>query len=162
MDDIRAIYEDAVLNTSATFEETLPDRAEICRRRDAVLAAQLPYLVGVRDGMIVGYCYASPFRPRSAYRYSVECSVYVHPDHRQKGIGRAMVAVLVDRCAAQGYRQMLAVIGDRNNAGSIRLHEGAGFREVGRLPGVGYKFSRWVDVVVMQRELGRGSGTPPD
>lgn len=156
------IYADAVLNTAATFEETLPNADEMQRRRAAVKNAGLPYLVAERDGAIAGYCYASPFRPRTAYRFSLECSVYVHRDHRQQGIGRAMLDMLVAACGALGYRQMLAVIGDRDNAGSIRLHSGAGFREVGRLPGVGYKFGRWVDVVVMQRAIGDGDTTPPD
>ncbi len=158
---IVAIYADAVLNTAASFEETPPDAEEMQRRRDAVAAGGLPYLVAERDGAVAGYCYASPYRPRYAYRFSLECSVYVHPDHRQQGVGRAMLNDLVDRCAALGYRQMLAVIGDRNNAGSIRLHAGAGFTEVGRLPGVGFKFDRWVDVVVMQRAIGDGDTSPP-
>jgi phosphinothricin acetyltransferase len=158
---IAAIYADHVLTGLASFEVTPPDAAEIARRRADVLARGLPYVVAELDGRVVGYAYAAPYRLRPAYRYTVEDSVYVHRGALGRGVGRRLLECLVAECAAAGYRQMLAVIGDRGNRPSIALHEACGFARVGLLPSVGFKFGRWVDSVLMQRALGAGDTTPP-
>lgn len=164
---IREIYSHHVSHGFASFEEVPPDRVEMERRRAEILARGLPYLVatlpgsGPRDGHVAGYAYASPFRARSAYRFTLENSVYVAPDVQRLGVGRALLAALLPRCAALGYRQMIAVIGDSANHASIGLHEAAGFVEVGRLRAVGFKLGRWVDSVLMERALGPGDSTLP-
>lgn len=158
---IQEIYSHHVRRGLSSFEEVAPDVDELLRRRAEVLKRGLPYLVAERDGEIVGFAYAGPYRTRSAYRYSVEDSVYV--DHRalRQGVGRALLGVLIERCTALGYRQMIAVIGDSGNESSIGAHQAMGFREVGRLPAVGFKLRQWVDSVLMQRALGPGSSTAP-
>ena len=161
MPAIQAIYAHHVLHGLGTFEETPPALDEMTRRWRSIVDAGMPYLVCVADGGIAGYAYAGLYRPRPAYRYSVEDSVYVAPGAGRHGYGRRLVAALIKQCAATGFRQMLAVIGDRDNQGSIGLHLNLGFREVGHLPSVGFKFGRWVDVVVMQRPLGDGDKTAP-
>lgn len=158
---IQSIYAHHVRHGLGTFEETPPSLEEMTRRWRDITALGMPYLVSLTDGAVAGYAYAGPYRARAAYRYSVEDSVYVAPGATRCGHGRRLVAALIDRCAAMGYRQMLAVIGDRGNAGSIGLHANLGFSEVGSLPSVGYKFGRWVDVVIMQRPLGDGDRTTP-
>ncbi|HET6519787.1 MAG TPA: GNAT family N-acetyltransferase [Geminicoccaceae bacterium] len=159
---IRAIYAHHVLYGLASFEEVPPDVAELARRRAEVLARGLPHLVAEgADGRVLGYAYAGPYRPRPAYRYTVEDSVYVAPDQTGRGVGRALLARLIALCEAAGYRQMLAVIGDSGNAPSIGLHAALGFGWVALLPSVGFKLGRWVDVVVMQRPLGSGGETLP-
>ena len=122
----------------------------------------LPYLVAELDGVVVGLCYAKPFRPRSAYRYTVENSVYVLPSAKGLGVGRLMLARLIERCEAMDLRQMVAVIGDSANAASIGLHARLGFRFAGVLPSVGFKLGRWVDTVLMSRPLGEGDRTKPE
>lgn len=162
---IQAIYAHHVLHGIASFEEEPPDRAEMARRLADVLARGLPYLVAEdRPGSdtILGYAYAGPYRARPAYRFTLENSVYVLPGAGGRGIGSALLATLIERCAALGYRQMVAVIGDSDNAGSIRLHARHGFRMIGTLPAVGFKHGRWVDSVFMQRALGAGDETLPD
>jgi phosphinothricin acetyltransferase len=158
---IQAIYAPYVERGFASFEETAPDRDEMARRRAAIVAGGYPYLVAEIDGAVVGYAYAAPFRPRSAYRYAVENTVYVAADAIGRGAGRALLGALIDRCAALGYRQMVAVVGDTANASSIRLHEALGFRTASTLKSVGFKFGRWVDAIVLQRPLGEGDRTPP-
>jgi phosphinothricin acetyltransferase len=158
---IREIYAHHVLHGLASFEITPPDLAELARRRDDVLARGLPHLVAVRDGQVSGYAYAAPYRPRPAYRYTVEDSVYVAPDQVGRGVGRALLGCMIELCEAAGYRQMVAVIGDRGNGPSIGLHAALGFAQVGLLPSVGLKFGRWVDIVIMQRALGPGDGDLP-
>ena len=158
---IREIYAHHVLHGLASFEITPPDLAELARRRDDVLARGLPHLVAVRDGQVSGYAYAAPYRPRPAYRYTVEDSVYVAPDQVGRGVGRALLGRMIELCEAAGYRQMVAVIGDRGNGPSIGLHAALGFAQVGLLPSVGLKFGRWVDIVIMQRALGPGDGDLP-
>jgi phosphinothricin acetyltransferase len=166
MPRIHAIYGHHVRTGLGSFEEVPPDLAEITRRRADLLAKGLPYLVAetddpaVPDG-IAGYAYAGPFRPRSAYRYSVEDSIYVAPEAQRRGVGRLLLDDLVRRCTALGYRQMVAVIGDSANQGSIGVHEAAGFKKVAHLPAIGLKFGRWVDSVMMQRPLGEGQTTLP-
>jgi len=162
---IQAIYAHHVLHGIASFEEDPPDQAEIARRMADVRARGLPYLVAEDrpgSGAILGYAYAGTYRARPAYRFTLEDSVYVLPGKGGKGIGSALLGELIDRCAALGYRQMIAVIGDSANHGSIRLHARHGFREVGVLQSVGFKHGRWVDSVYMQRPLGAGDGTLPD
>jgi len=159
---IRDIYAYHVSHGLASFEEVPPDRAEMERRRADIVARGLPYLVAAMpDGAVAGYAYAAPFRPRSGYRFTLENSVYVAADRQRLGIGRALLTALVPRCTALGYRQMVAVIGDSANHASIGLHAAAGFAEVGRLRSVGFKLGRWVDSVLMQRELGPGDSVLP-
>ena len=131
------------------------------RRRDDYVGRGLPYLVGELNGKVVGYAYASPFRTRSAYRYSLEDSIYVAPDACRAGIGLALLNELIARCDRLGYRQLVAVIGDADNLASIRLHRKAGFVHAGVFHGIGYKLGRWIDSVLMQRSLGAGEDQPP-
>ncbi len=158
---IHAIYTHHVLHGLGSFEEIPPDLAEMRRRRDDVLTRGLPYIVANLDGRVAGYAYTGPYRTRSAYRYTVEDSIYVSPDFHRRGVGRALLAALVTRCTALGYRQMVAVIGDSANGGSIGVHAAQGFVQVALLPAIGFKFGRWVDGVLMQRPLGEGQITLP-
>ncbi len=155
------IYREAVRNGTGTFELEEPDDAELGRRRDAILAQELPWLVAERGGQVLGYAYANQFRPRRAYRFCVEDSIYLGPQARGQGAGRLLLAELVARCDALGIRQMLAVIGDSQNAGSIAVHRACGFELGGVLAAAGWKFDRWLDVVMMQRRLGTGADTTP-
>jgi L-amino acid N-acyltransferase YncA len=159
---ITAIYAHHVLHGVASFEEVPPDAAEIARRRGEIVGRGLPYLVAERAGRVIGYCYAGLFRPRVAYRFTVEDSVYVEADEIGRGLGRALLEQVISRCSELGYRQMVAVIGGRETLGSIRLHERLGFAHIGVLPAVGFKFGRWIDIIMMQRQLGPGSDTLPD
>ena len=156
------IYAHHVLSGSASFEEVPPDQTEFNARYAAVTGASLPYLVAVAEEQIVGYAYASRYRPRSAYRYTVENSVYVAANHVGQGVGCTLLAELIKHCEQGPWRQMIAVIGDSANAASIALHTAAGFRHVGVLEAVGFKFGRWVDSVLMQRALGPGDTAPPN
>ena len=167
---ISAIYAHHVRHGAASFEEEPPSPAEIARRRADVLARGLPHLVATIDDEVVGYAYASPYRARSAYRFTIENSVYVDHRRHRGGIGRALLSALIERCEAgtsgtsassTPWRQMIAVIGDSANVPSIALHERLGFRMVGTLRAVGFKFGRWVDTVLMQRELGAGDSRLP-
>jgi len=159
---IQAIYAEAVLRGLASFEETPPTVEEMISRRARVLGLGLPYLAAERDGRVVGYAYATAYRDRSGYRYTVEDSVYVADGMRGQGIGHALLAALIAACEAGPWRQMIAVIGDSGNRGSIALHENLGFRMVGTFDSVGFKLGRWVDSVLMQRPLGRGADTLPE
>ena len=161
MPAIGAIYAHHVLHGLASFEEVAPSLDEMCSRRCAVLALGLPYLAAELDGKVVGYSYASTYRARPAYRYTVEDSVYIADGLGGKGVGTALLCELIARCEAGPWRQMLAVIGDSGNAGSISLHRNLGFSIVGTLPSVGFKFRRWVDSVLMQRALGEGDRNSP-
>ena len=158
---ITAIYAHAVGHGTASFEVEPPDEAEMARRRQAVLAGGYPYLVAEIDGTLAGYAYAGAYRPRPAYRFTVEDSIYVAPDRQGSGVGRALLVALIEACEALGFRQMVAVIGDSASRGSIRLHESLGFRPVGVLEAIGFKHGRWLDTVLMQRPLGHGASTPP-
>jgi len=158
---IQAIYAHHVLHGLATFEEIPPDAAEMARRRADILARGLPYLVAEDAGRILGYAYAGPYRLRSAYRFAVEDSIYLDPAAASRGLGRRLLARLIEDCTAAGARQMLAVIGDSGNAASIAVHARAGFRHAGTFAAVGFKFGRWVDTVLMQRPLGPGDATLP-
>jgi L-amino acid N-acyltransferase YncA len=157
--DIARIYGHYVLNSSATFEVEPPDQEEMGRRRSAILTLGLPYLAAEENGMVTGYAYASAYRPRAAYRFTVEDSIYVDPQHARTGCGRALLAALIVQCEQGPWRQMIAVIGDGGNAASISLHREFGFQDVGTLRSVGFKFNRWVDTVLMQRELGQDGAT---
>lgn len=159
---VQAIYTFYVTRSAASFEEEPPPVEEMVRRRATTLARGLPYLVAEERGEVLGYTYAGPWRPRSAYRYTVEDSIYVAPFVCRRGIGRALLAALVERCTQLGYRQMIGVIGDSANQGSIGLHRSLGFRQEGVLRGVGLKFGRWVDVVIMHRSLGGDDRPLPD
>jgi phosphinothricin acetyltransferase len=157
---IAAIYAHHVRTGTATFELDAPDTAEMVRRWREVTTRGLPYLVAIAGGQVTGYAYAAPYRPRPAYRFTVEDSIYVRPDAQGRGVGRALLAELIDASARAGARQMIAVIGDAANEASIRLHAALGFRQVGVLSSVGNKFARWLDVILMQRALGPGDGVP--
>jgi L-amino acid N-acyltransferase YncA len=150
---VQAIYAFHVLHGLATFEEEPPTVTELARRHADIQARGLPYLVAERDGEIAGYSYAAPYRARSAYRFTVENSVYVDRRRHRSGVGHALLSTLIARCSAGGWRQMIAVIGDSGNVASIALHRRLGFQWVGTLNAVGYKFGRWVDSVLMQRAL---------
>jgi len=159
---ITEIYEHAVRFGTATFELTAPDLAEMARRFDALTAGGFPYFVAVLDGRVVGYAYAGAYRPRPAYRFTVENSIYLQPMIQGRGIGRKLLQRLIAECEARGFRQMIAVIGDSTKqAASIELHKALGFRHVGILQDVGFKHGRWLDSVLMQRALGLGNATNP-
>ena len=158
---ITAIYADAVVRGLGTFEETPPDLAEMAQRYHALTSDGLPYLVAAEDNHILGFCYAGPFRPRSAYRHTVEDSIYVLDGQRGRGVGHLLLSGLIDTCTAIGKRQMIAVVGDSSNTASVMLHRRLGFRLSGLLYAVGFKAGNWVDCVMMQRALGQGEETPP-
>jgi L-amino acid N-acyltransferase YncA len=158
---ITAIYEQAVLHGTATFELTAPDLAEMTRRFNAMIEGSFPYFVASLDGRVVGYAYAGPYRPRPAYRFTVENSVYLEPAIHRRGIGLQLLQRLIAECETRGFRQMIAVIGDSANAGSIGVHTRCGFQMIGTHPSVGFKFGRWLDTVMMQRALGEGATTVP-
>jgi phosphinothricin acetyltransferase len=158
---IQAIYAQHVRSGLGSFEEAPPPEDEMRRRFDDVTRRGFPYLIAEFGGAVGGYGYCAPYRARSAYRYAVEDSVYVRPDMLGRGVGRKLLLELIRLCEAGGFRQMVAVIGDSGNEGSIGLHASLGFLRVGTLRSVGYKQGRWVDSVFMQRPLGLGDGTPP-
>jgi L-amino acid N-acyltransferase YncA len=159
---ITRIYAHAVEHGTASFELTPPDEAEMARRMADLMGKGFPYLVAEADDVLIGYAYAGPFRTRPAYRLTVENSVYVAPATHRRGIGRALLAALIEACETRGFRQMIAVIGDSpKQAASIGLHEALGFRHVGILDNVGFKHGRWLDSVLMQRVLGDGGTTEP-
>jgi phosphinothricin acetyltransferase len=159
---ITAIYEAAVRFGTASFELEPPDEREMARRYETLRAGSYPYLVAEHDGAIAGYAYAGPYRARPAYHWSVEDSIYVAPQWQRRGVGRLLLERLIVEADAGGFRQMIAVIGDSANVGSIELHRAAGFRMVGTFDNVGFKFGRWLDSVLMQRPLGKGAETVPD
>src|SRR5258708_6909287 len=158
---ITAIYGESVVNNTASFELTPPDAGEMARRFVSLYDAGYPRLAAVSDGTLVGYAYGGPYRPRPGYGNTIEDSVYVAPEAQGHGIGRALLAALIDCCTADGFRQMIAVIGDTRNQGSIRLHQSLGFASIGTLTAVGWKHGRWIDSVLMQRPLGVGATQPP-
>ena len=158
---ITRIYAHAVRHGTASFELEPPDEAEMTRRQRALAEGGYPYLVAEAEGAVAGYAYAGPYRARPAYRFSVENSVYVAAQAHRRGVGRALLDRLIAECEARGYRLMIAVIGDSAQTPSIELHRAAGFKLVGAFEGVGYKFDRWLDTVLMQRPLGKGASAPP-
>ena len=158
---IQSIYAHHVLHGLASFEEAAPPLEEMRRRYEDVLAHGLPYLVAEDKGEVLGYGYCTLYRTRSAYRYTLEDSIYVKQGSQGKGVGKAVLAELISRCTALDYRQIIAVIGDSANAASIGVHASLGFVRAGLLRSTGYKFGRWVDSVYMQLPLGTGDGTKP-
>jgi L-amino acid N-acyltransferase YncA len=158
---ITGIYDHAVRHGTATFELTPPDLAEMTRRFAALMDGGFPYLVATLEGRVVGYAYAGAYRPRPAYRFTVENSVYLQPAIHRRGIGLQLLQALIAESESRGYRQMIAVIGDSANAGSIGVHAKCGFKMIGTHPDVGFKFGRWLDTVMMQRRLGDGAITLP-
>ncbi|WP_429030071.1 N-acetyltransferase family protein [Bradyrhizobium sp. I1.14.4] len=158
---VTAIYEHAVRFGTATFELIPPDLAEMTRRYRALMDDGFPYFIAVLDSRVAGYAYAGPYRPRPAYRFTVENSVYLDPTVHRRGIGLKLMDRLIAECDARGFRQMIAVIGDSANTGSIGLHRRCGFELIGTHPNVGLKFGRWLDTVMMQRALGDGGATVP-
>ena len=160
---IQAIYEHAVLHGTATYELEPPDAAEMTTRVRALVDNGFPYIVAEdRQGAVLGYAYAGPFRARPAYRYSVEDSIYIAPEHKGLGVGGQLLTRLVEVAAESGFRQMIAVIGGSDHTPSIRIHEKAGFRMIGVFEASGFKFGRWIDTVFMQMPLGEGGSTLPD
>jgi phosphinothricin acetyltransferase len=159
---VTAIYDQAVRFGTATFELDPPDIAEMTRRFRVLTDGGFPYLVATLDGRVVGYAYAGAYRPRPAYRFTVENSVYLEPATHRRGIGLQLLQRLIAECEARGLRQMIAVIGDSANAGSIGVHTRAGFAMIGTHPNVGFKFGRWLDTVMMQLALGEGATTVPE
>ncbi len=162
MGAVQAIYAFHVLNGFASFEEVPPDLPEMLERRQSVLALGLPYLVADMEGEVVGYSYASKYRARPAYRFTIEDSVYVRNGLGGKGIGSALLGELIRRCEQGPWRQMIGIIGDSGNASSIALHRRFGFRHLGTIEAAGFKLGRWVDTVFMQRALGAGQSTLPE
>lgn len=161
LEAVRVIYAHHVNHGLSSFELEAPDLETITGRYEAVTARGLPYLVAELDGKVSGFATAGPYRPRPAYRHTVEDTVYVAPGSERQGLGRALVSALIDDCTALGYRRMVAVVGDSANLPSIRLHEKLDFAQAGRIPSVGFKFGRWVDCVILQRPLGEGDRTLP-
>ena len=161
---IHEIYAHHVLHRLASFEEAPPDLAELTRRFEATRERSMPYLTAedANTKEVLGYAYAGPYRPRPAYRFSVENTVYVAPGRERRGVGRALLEELILRCSALGLRQMIAVVGDSGHLPSIAFHESLGFTRIGTLRAVGFKFGRWVDSVILQRALGGGAETPPE
>ena len=158
---ITAVYSWNVQNGTGTFELDAPDLNEMTRRHADLTGKGLPWLVAERAGAVLGYAYANHFRPRPAYRFCLEDSIYLAADVQGQGVGRLLLAELIARCEAAGTRQMLAVIGDSANAGSIGVHRTLGFEQVGLMKSVGWKFGQWRDVVIMQKSLGRGDADAP-
>jgi phosphinothricin acetyltransferase len=158
---IAAIYRPAVLEGTASFELESPSDAEMLRRFEAITGGGYPYFVAEIDGRVAGYAYASAYRTRPGYRFTAENSVYIAADAQGKGIGRALLAALIPACTAQGFRLMVAIIGDSANFASITLHRRAGFRFCGTIHAVGYKFGRWLDSVIMELPLGEGDAATP-
>jgi L-amino acid N-acyltransferase YncA len=159
---ITEIYDHAVRHGTATFELIPPDLAEMTRRLGALMEGGFPYLVASLEGHVIGYAYAGAYRPRPAYRFTVENSVYLQPSIHRRGIGLQLLQKLIAESEARGYRQMIAVIGDSANAGSIGVHTRCGFQMIGTHPDVGFKFGRWLDTVMMQRALGDSGNTLPE
>lgn len=159
---ITALYAREVADHVATYEYDTPDQAEMARRWQAIVAQGYPYIVAELDGRFAGYAYASSYRTREGYRWTVEDTVYIVPELQGRGVGRALLQRLIDDCATLGFRQMVAVVGDVSNAASIALHERLGFKTVGVFAGLGRKQGRWLDTVQMQLELGDGRNSPPD
>src|ERR1700742_3633250 len=158
---ITRIYAHAVLHGTATFELTPPDLVEMTRRFRALMDGGFPYLVAAVEGEVIGYAYAGPYRPRPAYRFTVENSIYLKPAIHRRGIGLLLLQRLLSECTARGYRQVVAVIGDSANAGSVGVHARCGFQMIGTHPNVGLKFGRWLDTVMMPLALGDGGATVP-
>ena len=158
---ITRIYADAVAHGTASFELEPPDEIEMARRQQTLLAKRYPYLVAEQTGVVAGFAYAGPYRDRPAYNWCVEDSIYIAPEFHRKGIGRLLLTRLVSQAEALGFRQILGVVGDSANSASIAVHVAVGFRLIGTFQSIGFKHGRWLDTVLMQRELGSGDTAPP-
>ena len=158
---ITAIYGHHVLHGTGTFETTPPTESEMAARRADVLAKGLPWLVLEEGGRVLGYAYCQWFKPRPAYRFSAEDSIYMHSDAAGKGLGRALLAELMKQAEAAGVRKLIAVIGDSGNAASVGVHKALGFEAVGTIRNCGWKFERWLDIVIMDKAIGEGAATRP-
>ncbi|KAB7896625.1 GNAT family N-acetyltransferase [Rouxiella sp. S1S-2] len=161
MSAVQQIYAHHVIHGLSSFETEAPTLEEMLLRRKNVLSKGLPYLVARQQGEVVGYCYLSPYRPRYAYRFTVEGSVYIAEGQQGKGLGKKLMAEAIARAERGGWRQMMAVIGNSENMASLRLHQALGFQVIGQLTGVGYKHGRWLNTIMMQRTLGEGDTTSP-
>jgi phosphinothricin acetyltransferase len=159
---LAAIYGHAVLHGFGTFEEEPPTAADMESRRSAIAGRGLPYLVAEEAGTVLGFAYAGPFRPRAAYRYTLEDSVYVAPDAAGRGVGKALLTAIIAACEALGVRQLIAVVGDSGNSASLALHRSLGFEQTGIGHSVGFKHGRWVDIVQLQKPLNGGDARMPD
>jgi len=159
---ITEIYSHHVLHGASSWELSAPDVAEMTKRAHALKDGGYPYLVAELDGRVIGYTYAGAYRPRPAYRYTVEHSVYIDENARRGGIGHALMKAMIEACEQRGYRQMMGIIGDSQNLQSIRFHEKMGFEHVGCVKNIGFKFGRWMDQILMQRSLGDGAKVPPE
>ena len=158
---VTAIYAHHVLHGTGTFETDPPSQADMAARRADVLAKGLPYLVAEEGGRVLGFAYCQWFKPRPAYRFSAEDSIYLHPDAAGQGLGKALLAELASQAEAAGIRKLIAVIGDSANAGSVGVHRALGFTPVGSFKSCGWKFGKWLDIVLMEKSLGEGDTTPP-
>lgn len=159
---ITAIYSHHVLHGTGTFETTPPTETDMTGRRADVLSKGLPYLVAEENGVVLGFAYCQWFKPRPAYRFSAEDSIYLHPDAAGKGLGKALLAKLEEQAEAVGVRKLIAVIGDSSNLGSVGVHRSLGFSHIGSIKSCGWKFGRWLDIVLMEKSLGEGDTTPPE
>jgi L-amino acid N-acyltransferase YncA len=160
--DVTAIYAHHVLHGTGTFETVPPTEADMAARRADVLGKGLPYLVAEEGGQVLGFAYCQWFKPRPAYRFSAEDSIYLHPDARGKGLGKQLLAELARQAEAAGIRKLIAVIGDSGNAGSVGVHRSLGFTQVGIFQSCGWKFGRWLDIVLMEKFIGAGDTTPAE
>ena len=158
---ITAIYAQHVLTGTGTFETTPPTETDMRTRREDVLARGLPYLVIEHEGRVAGFAYCQWFKPRPAYRFSAEDSIYLHPDFAGKGLGKLLLAELEKQATAAGIRKLIAVIGDSANQGSVGVHRTLGFKPVGVIQSCGWKFGKWLDIVLMEKQIGAGDSTPP-
>ena len=159
---VTAIYAHHVLHGTGTFETTPPTEADMAARRADVLAKGLPWLVAEQDGQVLGFAYCQWFKPRPAYRYSAEDSIYLHPEATGRGVGRLLLGALAEQAQAAGLRKLIAVIGDSANAGSIGVHRALGFTPAGTIRACGWKFGRWLDIVLMEKTLGEGASSAPE
>lgn len=161
MSEVQQIYAHHVIYGLSSFETEAPSLEEMLLRRKNVLSKGLPYLVARQNGVVLGYCYLSPYRPRYAYRFTVEGSVYIAEGHQGKGTGKRLMVEAIARAEQGGWRQMMAVIGNSENTASLRLHQALGFQVIGQLTGVGFKHGRWLNTIMMQKSLGEGDTSTP-
>lgn len=160
---IRDIYAHHVIHGTGSFETDPPDTHEMLTRLEKIRSLGLPWVVALQEDKIIGYCYLTRYRERYAYRYTLEDSIYIDPAAQRQGVGKALLRHVIDWAETQGYRQLIAIVGDSNNQGSLKVHQQVGFTEIGTLKDIGFKHGRWLDTVLMQRNLGEGNSTlPPD
>lgn len=158
---IRDIYAHHVLHGTGSFETDPPDTHEMLARLEKIRSLGLPWVVALQEDKVIGYCYLTRYRERYAYRYTLEDSIYIDPAAQRQGVGKALLRHVIDWAETQGYRQLIAIVGDSNNQGSLKVHQQVGFTEIGTLKDIGFKHGRWLDTVLMQRNLGEGNNTPP-